>query len=110
MSLITVEERESMTHVFYASAVGSLMYAMICIRPDLSQAVSLVSRYMHNPDRGHWEVVKCTLRYIKGTIDVDLVFEKNSIGKHKCIRCVDFDYVRDLDKHRSITGYVFTLA
>ena len=40
MSLITVEKCDYITHVPYASAVGSLMYAMVCTRPDLSQAVS----------------------------------------------------------------------
>ena len=49
----SIEEREYMTHVPYASAVDSLMYAMVCTRPDLSQAASMVSRYMHDPDRGH---------------------------------------------------------
>ena len=73
MSPKCVQEREYMTHVPYASAVGSLMYAMVCTRPNLSQAVSMVSRYMHDPGQGHWEAVKWTLRYIKGTIDVGLV-------------------------------------
>ena len=50
-------------------------------RLDLSQVVSMFSRYMHDPDRGHWEVVKWILRYIKGNIDVGLVFEKDIIGK-----------------------------
>jgi len=68
MSPITVEEHEYITHVPYASAVGSLMYATVCTRPNLSQAVSMVSRYMHNPGRGHWKAVKWILRYIKGTI------------------------------------------
>ena len=45
----TVEKREYMTHVLYASAVGSLMYAIVCTPPDLSHAVSMVSRYMHDP-------------------------------------------------------------
>ena len=49
MSPITIEEHEYMTYVLYASAVASLMYAMVCTRPDLSQAVSMVSRYMNNP-------------------------------------------------------------
>ena len=50
---MTVEKREYMTHVPYASAVGSLIYDMVCTRPDLSQAVSIVSRYMHDPGQGH---------------------------------------------------------
>ena len=49
MSSITIEEREYMTHVPYASAVGILMYAMVCIRPDLSQAVSMVNKYINDP-------------------------------------------------------------
>ena len=43
MSPKNVQEREYMTHVPYANVVGSLMYAMVCTRPDLSQAVSMVS-------------------------------------------------------------------
>ena len=47
-------EREYMTKVPYASAVGSLMYAMVCSRPDISQAVGVVIRYMHDPGKEHW--------------------------------------------------------
>nr|GEU36957.1 retrovirus-related Pol polyprotein from transposon TNT 1-94 [Tanacetum cinerariifolium] len=43
------EDKEGMSRVPYSSAVGSLMYAMVCTRPDLAHAVSVVSRYMHNP-------------------------------------------------------------
>ena len=53
MSLTTVEEREYISHIPYTSAVGSLMYSIVCTRTDLSQAVSIVSRYMHDLDRGH---------------------------------------------------------
>ena len=53
MSPKSVQEREYMTHVPYANAVGSLMYAMVCTRPDLSQTVSMVSRYMHDLGQGH---------------------------------------------------------
>ncbi|MCI97000.1 vacuolar protein sorting-associated protein 33, partial [Trifolium medium] len=47
-----------MENVPYASAVASLMYAMVCTRPDISQAVSVVSRFMANPGKAHWEAVK----------------------------------------------------
>ena len=89
MSFTTVEEREYMTRVPYASAVGNLMYVMVCTWPDLSQTISMISRYMHDPGRGHWEAVKWVLWYIKGTIDVGLVFENDSIGKQECVRYVD---------------------
>ena len=43
-----------MSRVPYASAVGSMMYAMVCTHPDISQAVSVVSRYMANLGKDHW--------------------------------------------------------
>ena len=52
------EDIEKISHVPYSSAVGSLMYAMMCAKPNLSYAVSVVSHYMHNPGRDHWETVK----------------------------------------------------
>jgi len=58
MSHTTVEEREHMTHVPYANEHYSLIYAIVCTSSDLSQAILMVSRYMHNLGRGHWEVVK----------------------------------------------------
>jgi len=58
MSLTTVEEREYMTRVLYASVAGSLMYAIVCTIPDFSQAISMVSRYMHEPEKGYLEEVK----------------------------------------------------
>ena len=42
----------------YSNAVGILMYSVVCTRSNLSQAVSMVSRYAHDPNRGHWETVK----------------------------------------------------
>ena len=70
-----------MSYVLCASTMGSLMYVMICIRPDLSQDISMVSRNMHDPGRVYWKAIKWILRYIKGTINVSLVFEKDSTGK-----------------------------
>ena len=63
----TEQERDHMTKVPYASAIGSLMYAMVCTRPDIAHAVGVVSRYMSNPGKQHWEAVKWILRYLRGT-------------------------------------------
>jgi hypothetical protein len=72
------EEEQFMSHVPYSSAVGSIMYAMVCTRPDISQAVNVVSRYMANPGKVHWQAVKWTLRYLQGTTDVGLVYDRGS--------------------------------
>jgi len=100
-------ERMEMSQVPYALAVGSLMYAMICTRPDIAQAMGAVSRFMADPGKEHWDVVKRILRYIKGTSDVALCFR----GLEFIVNSyVDSNFAGDLDKRRSTTGYVFTLA
>ncbi|KAH9754149.1 Integrase catalytic domain-containing protein [Citrus sinensis] len=102
-----VAERKEMSRVPYASAVGSLIFAMICTRPDIAQAVGAVSRYMVNPGGEHWIAVKMILRYIRGTSDVALCYG----GSEFTVRdYVDSDFTGDLDKRKSTTGYVFTLA
>ncbi|KAH9651797.1 Integrase catalytic domain-containing protein [Citrus sinensis] len=100
-------ERKEMSRVPYASAVGSLMFAMICTRPDIAQAVGAVSRYMANPGGEHWIAVKRILRYIRGTSDVALCYG----GSEFTVRgYVDSDFAGDLDKRKSTTGYVFAFT
>ena len=63
----TKQEKVNMSKIPYASAVGSLIYAMVCTRPDIAHAVGVVSRFMSNPGKAHWEAVKWILRYLRGT-------------------------------------------
>ncbi|XP_074318246.1 secreted RxLR effector protein 161-like [Silene latifolia] len=97
-----------MSRVPYSSAVGSLMYAMVCTRPDLAQSVSVVSRFMGDPGKEHWQAVKRIFRYLKGTSDVGLIYG----GDRECLVSgySDSDYAGDVDSRRSMTGYVFTLG
>lgn len=104
------EEKEHMSRVPYASAVESIMYAMVCTRTDISHAVSVVSRFMGNPGKTHWQAVKWILRYLKGTTDVGLVYDRGSNTSGSVVGYVDSYYAGDLDRRRSLTGYVFTLS
>ena len=63
-SLSTHKERELNGKIPYASAVGSIMYAMVANRPNLAYVIGVVSWYMSNLGRKHWEVVKNILRYL----------------------------------------------
>jgi len=99
-----------MSHVPYASAIGSLMYIMVCTMSNLSQTVGMLSRYMHDPGKEHGDAMKWKLWYIKGTVDIGLVFERNTISKQLCMGYIDSDCVGDLDKRQSTMGYVFTLS
>ena len=49
----TQEERDFMAKVLYASAIGSLMYVMICTRPVIAQVVGVVGRFMQNSRKEH---------------------------------------------------------
>ena len=71
------KERECMSGVPYANVVGSLMYVMVCTRLDISHAVGVVSRYMHDLGKGHWQAVKWIIRYLLKILDVGLVFERD---------------------------------
>ncbi|KAJ4708896.1 Retrovirus-related Pol polyprotein from transposon TNT 1-94 [Melia azedarach] len=104
----SVEENKYMSRVPYASAVGSLMYAMVYTRPDLAQSVSVVSRFMGEPGKEYWKAVKRIFRYLKGTFDVGLIYG----GDTQCLVTgfSDSDYAGDVDSRRSMTGYVFTLG
>ena len=63
-----------MKKILYASVVGSLMYAMLCTRPNICYAVGIVSRYQSNPGYDHWIVVKTILKYQQKTRNYMLVY------------------------------------
>ncbi|KAK9024732.1 hypothetical protein V6N11_004889 [Hibiscus sabdariffa] len=91
----------------YASAIGSIMYAMICTQPDLSYALSMTSRYQANPGEGHWTEVKNILKYLRRTKDVFLVY-----GGEEELRIkgyTDASFQTDKDDSRSQSGFVFCL-
>lgn len=93
----------------YANLVGCMMYTMVCSRPDLAHSLSVVSGYMSNPGKVHWDALKWILRYLEGTQNKGLLDSKYDKTKNCIVGFVDFDYATDLDKRRSLTGYIFTL-
>jgi Reverse transcriptase (RNA-dependent DNA polymerase) len=61
----TNAELETMKKILYASAIGSIMYVMICTRPDVSHALSVTSRHQANPGIAHWTMIKTIVKYLK---------------------------------------------
>ena len=57
----------------YPNAVGSIMYSIVCTRPDLAYAISVLSRFMSKPGREHWLAMKWLLRYISSSTDVGIL-------------------------------------
>ncbi|GJS76382.1 retrotransposon protein, putative, ty1-copia subclass [Tanacetum coccineum] len=86
----TPTELKRMQNVPYASAVGSIMYAVRCTRHDVAFAQNITSQFQQNPGELHWTAVKNILKYLRNTKDMFLVY-------------------RDADDLKSQTGYVFIL-
>ena len=96
-----------MNDVPYASTVGSIMYAMLCTRPDVSYALSVSSRYQSDPGLEHWAAVKGILKYRRRTKDLLLVYG----GDEELIVSgyTDASFMTDPDDFKSQLGYVFIL-
>ncbi|RVW15249.1 Retrovirus-related Pol polyprotein from transposon TNT 1-94 [Vitis vinifera] len=105
----THEEKRFMERIPYASMVGSVMYTMVCSRPDLAYAVSMISRYMSCPGKPHWQAVKWLFQYLAGTRSLGLVYGGNSQLETQLQGFVDADYAGNIDTRKSLTGYVFTV-
>lgn len=101
------KEKEEMMNTPYASAVGSLMYAMVCTRPDIAFAVGVVSRFLANPEKEHWKAVKWILRYLRGTNKSCICFGN---GKLELQGYTDADWAGDKDSRKSTSGYITTFA
>ena len=65
-----------------------------CLRP----AVGIVSRYRHDPNKGHWQTVKWVLWYLLKTVDVGFVFEQVDTCDQYATGFVDSNCVGYLDK------------
>ena len=75
-SKVTPEDSKALSaDVPYRSAIGSLIYVMICTRPDLGFAVGRLLQYCEEPLRCHWNAVKRVYRHVKGTQDTGIVYD-----------------------------------
>jgi len=77
VGLQLVKGDESDDTLPYREAVGSLMYLMVGTRPDLAFAIGKLSRFVTCYSKEHWAAIKRVLRYVKGSMDKGLVFDKN---------------------------------
>ncbi|KAJ9553546.1 hypothetical protein OSB04_017591 [Centaurea solstitialis] len=105
---VSSQDQDKMKSVPYASAIGSIMYAMLCTRPDVAYSVSVTSRYQQNPGEPHWVAVKNILKYLRRTKEMFLVFG-GSEDEISVTGYSDASFQTDRDDFRSQSGYVFTL-
>ncbi|KAJ9561242.1 hypothetical protein OSB04_006402 [Centaurea solstitialis] len=105
---VSSQDQDKMKSIPYASAIGSIMYAMLCTRPDVAYSVSVTSRYQQNPGKPYWVAVKNILKYLRRTKDMFLVFG-GSEDEISVTGYSDATFQTDRYDFRSQSGYVFTL-
>ena len=89
--------------MLYALAVGSLMYVMVCMRPDIVHAIGVVSRFLSNSGKEHWAAVKWIFRYLRGISKTCLCF---GTDKPMLVGCINADMVMDVDFKKSTSSYL----
>lgn len=91
----------------YKQAIGSLIY-LTTIVLDLAYIVSVLSQYMSKPLEIHWNVAKCILRYLQGTVDYGIIYTDSS--NVRLTGFTDSDWAGNVDDCRSIIGYAFSIG
>lgn len=108
---VTEEQKRFMADKPYREVLGSVMWAQVATRPDLSFAVNLLARFQINPGPAHWKALMHVLAYIKGTLDYKITYHRGTTNGLKPYGYVDADYAGDLlDTGRSTGAYVFLMA
>ncbi|XP_052288601.1 secreted RxLR effector protein 161-like [Citrus sinensis] len=97
-----------MEKIPYSSAIGSLMYAQVCTRPDIAFIVGMLGRYLSNPGMDHWIAAKRVMRYLQRTKEYMLTYRRSN--QLEIIGYSDSDFARCQDSRRSTSGYIYMLA
>jgi hypothetical protein len=108
MSPKTDSEKHQMADKPYRPILGSIMWGLLATRPDLSFAVSLLSRFQANPGITHWNALMHVIGYIKNTLDYGLTYFHDA--ELTPLAYADADYGGCRVTKRSTSGYVFIMS
>ena len=106
ISLKIPEERKRMSSVPYTSTVGSIMYAILCTKPDVTCTLGIASHFQTDPEEDHWKAVKNIFKYLGRTKDIFLVYGGSNL---KLGGYSDFSFQSNPNDSKSTSGYIFTL-
>ncbi|KAL0278018.1 UNVERIFIED_CONTAM: Retrovirus-related Pol polyprotein from transposon TNT 1-94 [Sesamum radiatum] len=95
-----------MSDISYASAVGSIHYAVQCTKPDVAYALSVTSRYQACAGEAHWSAVKNSFKYLRRTKDMFLIYDG---GELILEGYSDASFQSDDDDAKSQSDFVFKL-
>lgn len=98
---------DKIDQVYFRSLIGCLMY-LTATRPDILNALSILSRFMHCASELHLKAAKRVIRYVKGTYDFGIKFTRSK--KFNLVGFSDSDWGGSIDDMRSTSGYCLTLG
>ena len=101
--------RDYANGIHYLFLVGSLLFATQT-RPNIQFVVSLVAQFGGNPGVAHLEAAKRILRYLKGTVNFNLILGHRSRDIFDLVGWTDSSWTQDQDNHRSTSGFIFDIA
>ena len=104
-SLLTLKDRTLMEKILYASVNGSIMYVVLCTRPDEAFTLSVRSRFQVNPGERQWEAVKCIVEYLRRTKDLFMIYGGEEL---KLQGYTDSSFQSDPNDSRSTSRFIFT--
>ena len=97
-------EGKPVEKVRYQAVIGSITYTVTVTRPDLAQALGLIIQFASNPSKEHWTAVKRILRYIKGTINHEILFDGQKEKNVQLEGYVDADWGSNPNRRKSQSG------
>lgn len=89
----------------YRELLGSLMYIMLSVRPDICFPVGYLGRYQQHPTEAHWQSLKRVVRYLKESSNTVLTFQRTDAPP--LIGYADADWAADSEDRKSVSGYTF---
>ena len=104
MSPQTEEERTLARRQPYRELVGSLMYLMVCTRPDIAFAISQLSRYTSNHGSGQWNALMHVIRYVKGSKELGVTY-RGDTELYPTLYS-DASYASDVDSSKSVSAFI----
>ena len=105
--ILRKDKRLGKDHLRYSQIIGSLMYLASATRPDISFAVSKLSRFSSNPGDDHWRGIDRVLCYLKGTMSYGIHY----LGYPSVLEGYsDSNWITDADELKATSGYIFKLG
>ena len=96
------------TKTYYQQIIGMLIYAAIGTRPDIAFVATRLSRFNNNPTEEHIKYARYVLRYLKGTKELKIKYDRASDAG--LIRFSDSDWGENRDDRHSTSGHIFLMA